>query len=208
MKVLSHLIDNVPTSTRRKSTVLPRSILFIFCLLSGSLVFAQSLYQSNSYQGLVTDNRARKVGDTITVMVIEAASASSSTDSQTDGSTSLSAGVSSLKKNHTGSISLNRGYTNGGQITRSGKLLARVTVLIKEITANGDYKVEGKQIITINKEKQTISIKGIVNRNTIRPDNTVMSNYLANMQVVYDGKGPLGKDKKPGLLIRIFRIFF
>lgn len=184
------------------------SVFVLVVFICSTPLIAQSLYKPTTYQGLVTDNRARKIGDTITVMVVEAASASSSTDSQTDGSSKFSAGISSLKRNHSGSLSLNRGYTNGGQITRSGKLLARVTVTIKNITASGDYQVEGKQVISINKERQTISITGIVNRNTIKADNTVMSNYLADMRVVYDGKGPLGKDKKPGLLIRFFRIFF
>lgn len=180
----------------------------VIALLASSSVFAKSLYHPNSYEGLVTDNRAHKVGDTITVLVMEEASALSATDSSNDGSTSFSADVSSTKRDHSGKLSLKRNYENGGEITRTGKLLARVTVTVTGVTSSGDYRVEGAQIITINKEKQTISVTGVVNKNSIRDNNTVMSTYLADMNLVYDGKGPLGKDRKPGLLVRILRMLF
>ena len=53
-----------------------RAPLLLFAALS-SAAGADSLYRPGSYQALTSDLRARRVGDLITVMVYESASASS-----------------------------------------------------------------------------------------------------------------------------------
>lgn len=42
----------------------------------------------------------------------------------------------------------------------------------------------------------------------IKPDNTVLSSYVANAEVKFDGKGPLNSKQRQGILTQVFNILF
>jgi flagellar L-ring protein precursor FlgH len=98
-------------------------------------------------------------------------------------------------------------FAGGGQIERSGTLLARLSVKIEGVDANGNFIVSGEQLIVINNEKQAIRVSGLIRPDDIAADNTVPSWRVAGADIQLLGKGLLSKKSSPGLLTRLLSLF-
>lgn len=152
------------------------------------------------------DHRARRPGDILTVLIVEAASATESAQTSTSKSDGLSASVSSPA--HVGQQwqgSLGDDFAGAGQIQRSGQLVAQLSIVVDRIDGNGNLWVSGEQEIVINGERQRIRLKGMVRPDDIGPDNTVPSWRVSHAQIAFVGKGVLGGSQSPGLVTRILR---
>ena len=62
--------------------------------------------------------------------------------------------------------------------------------------------------MTLNAEKQRILFRGLVRPADVQPDNTVLSAFIADAAIVFEGKGVIGDKQRPGLITRIFRFLF
>jgi flagellar L-ring protein precursor FlgH len=162
-------------------------------------------------RSMVEDYRARQVGDLLTIVVQESATATSTANTKSSKSDSASFGggtglLSRFLKDFGASSS---GSSSGqGQTSRTGSLATRLTVVVKEILANGNLVIEGTRIVTINKETQKITLTGTVRQQDISPDNSVSSIQVANAAIQFDGKGTVGDRQKKGIIGRIFDLIF
>lgn len=169
-----------------------------------------SLFGKNN-RTLFEDIKASRVGDTITILVQESASASSSANTKTsksdsaafNGGTGLLGGL--LKSF---GASANTSSDGQGQTNRSGSLVTRLTVVVKEVLPNGNLMVEGSRIVGVNAEKQKVVISGILRPQDVATDNTASSVSLANATVQYDGKGTVGAHQRRGLITSLFSWIF
>jgi flagellar L-ring protein precursor FlgH len=177
------------------------------CALAGGLagpVSADQLYTGGSWAGIASDNRARGVNDIVSVLIYEAASASNSVTNKSSKQTSLTGGLSVGSINESGDLKLGGGYNGAGEVQRSDKLVATMAAQVVEITANGDFLIEGHQTIHVNGENRIIEVRGLVRPVDISSANTVPSSRLANAQINYDGKGFVSRSAKPGIINKIF----
>lgn len=184
-----------PHGPRQRVAVIAAGLL---CALAAH-VAAQSLYDEKTYQTLASDHKAFRVGDLITVQVIEQSSASTSTDTSTQRTNSVTAGVStSLASNHqvNGSLSLGGSFDGGGTTQRANKLLATLSVTVREVLPNGDLKVAGEQLLTVNGEQHRVNLQGQIRPQDISTDNLVLSNRLADAHIDYVGDGDLSDRQK------------
>ena len=187
-------------------------LLVIACLilaLSPVLVGADSLYQESTFRSLTADHRAYRVGDALTVLVLENASASSSADTTTNKTGGFGVtvhGVNGATPIRTYGVDLNEESSGTGKIQRSGKLLAQLTVNVKALAPNGDLFVAGTQLIEVNGEKQSIVLEGRVRPVDISDGNTVASSRLADAKISYVGDGVISERQRPGFLIRILSL--
>ena len=69
---------------------------------------------------------------------------------------------------------------------------------------NGNLIVEGYRQRMITREMRTLKVMGIVRPADIGPLNTVQSQYLANLHITYDGRGPESSYTNQGWGGRIF----
>src|SRR6185295_1616888 len=104
-------------------------------------------------RSLFADRRAHASGDVLTVLISEVASVSATAQTKTNKSESANANL----LQHDGEMQLaNVGiegkFAGGGQIERSGTLLARLSVRIDSVDSNGNLLVSGEQLIVINNE--------------------------------------------------------
>ena len=175
---------------------------FLFMSVLFNQAWAGSLYDANEYHPLAADNKAWRVGDNLTVLVIENAQASASANTSTNKEGSLSGNLKSTNSNHTGLLDLTEDFKGGGTVTRTGKLLAQVTVSVQAIQPNGDLDVKGEQLIELNNEKQHIALEGRIRPQDIANDNTVPSTRVSNTRISYVGQGVLGEKQRPGILTR------
>ena len=190
--------------------------LILICFFLGtSMVSAKkgmTIYQASIF----ADKKARQVGDLLTILVIERASASreaktkTSRTSDRNGKLGAFVGLPTRGLGATGnilpegiSLSSASNFDGLGSTEQSDALDATVSVVVTEVLANGTLVIEGQRQITVNGEQQTLIIKGMVREQDVSANNTVMSTSLANAEISYQGKGMISRQQKPGLLSRL-----
>jgi flagellar L-ring protein precursor FlgH len=90
-----------------------------------------------------------------------------------------------------------------GSTQQSDTLDATVSAIVTQVMPNGSLTIEGQRQITVNGEKQTLHVKGIVRDQDISARNTVVSTSLANAEITYEGEGMISRQQKPGLISRL-----
>jgi flagellar L-ring protein precursor FlgH len=176
---------------------------FAFFLLSiAAVASADNLVDVNNYRALVGDNKAWRVGDNLTVQIVENAAASSTTNTSAgkDGSVGFSLNATNTRKS--GTAGLKEDFEGGGRIDRGGKFIAQITSTVTKIEPNGDLLIKGDQQMKINNEMQRITIEGRVRPQDVAFDNSVVSTRVGNALIAYEGEGVLAEKQKPGILTR------
>jgi flagellar L-ring protein precursor FlgH len=178
---------------------------------------AASLWPANGGRSMLADRRAERVGDILTVVVSEIATATSSaTKSQTRDSTLEEAVNSFLYPpaatgllSHNGSMPLSSAankstYTGGGQVNNSQSLIARAAVLVTDVLPNGNLVIEGARQVTFSGETQYVVLRGIVRPDDIVTGNTVLSSNIADARVEFLSEGNLTDAQKRGWLSKLY----
>jgi len=165
---------------------------------------------------LFTTQKARQVGDIVTINIVESSSATNNATTQTGRSSSVSGGLENLFGweqdyaasdnffNPFGSIKggLESTFDGSGSTSRAGKLNAFMTARITEILPNGDYRIVGSRDVTVNNDKQILILSGLVRSKDISADNVVLSTYIADARITYSGAGVIQDKQQPGWAAR------
>jgi flagellar L-ring protein FlgH len=184
-------------------------IIFAFMVVFSCESYATSMYSESNYVSLVSDKVARNIGDGVTVLIYESASASASNNTETNRKTDVKVGVVDANQNPDNrSIGIDSNFNGGGDLNRTGNLLAKITARIKEIDDNGEMLIEGQQFIELNDDKQTITLSGRIRKEDIGPNNTVVSTRLSDAKIKYLTEGTLADRQKPGWITRFFDWIF
>jgi len=153
---------------------------------------AESLYDPATYRPLVADQKAYRKGDVLTVHVVETSSATTTTDTATQRRNNLEASLRLLDGKKWGASAGVAGeFAGGGATQRANRLLATLTVTVREVLPNGDLQVGGEQLLTVNDEKQRVNLSGRVRPQDVTADNVVLSTRLADASIDYAGEGDL-----------------
>ena len=176
-----------------------------------------SIWQSAS-SSLTEDLKARRRGDTVTIVISETASASKEAKTGTSRDSSVSAGIPNLmglenngfiKNNFADlakliSASTNSTFKGAGSTSRQENLNATITARVVDVLPSGNLMIEGRRNIRVNEEDQIIVLEGTVRSRDIAPDNTVNSIYIADARISYSGRGIISDRQSPGWLMNIF----
>jgi len=173
-------------------------------LLLGGPAAAADLYANSEWAAMASDRQASRVGDSLTVVIFENAVASNTAQNGTDRQTRLAGQISGGSLSETGQLSLEGDLERRGQTARSGKIVAQISVTVDAILPNGDLRVSGQQLLSINGERTHLRLKGRVRRADISSGNSVLSTRLADVEIDYDGTGFVTRGSKPGIVDRIF----
>jgi flagellar L-ring protein FlgH len=165
---------------------------------------AQDLYGGGNWPAMAADRRASAVGDTITVVVAQVSESANSTQNSSRKATDLSGSLRAGSVNEGGELSLGGGYTGRGEVRRSERLVAQLSVTVEAVLPNGDYRILGRQRMHVNGEETVIAVRGRIRAADIRSDNSILSSRIADAEIDYDGKGFVSRSAKPGLINRIF----
>lgn len=195
-----------------------KTLFLMFSLAACGLAAAQSKPNPGSLWSDATSNPlldriARNAGDILTVIISETSSATltakttaAKQDSTTVDPVRLFSWLS-LTPNALTTSATNSNSGDGATL-QNGRLTARVTVLVKQAHPNRTLVIEGTRTVVINKETQTFRLSGIVRRDDIRPDNTLLSEKIAEAQIAMEGKGLLNERQRRGILTRILDWLF
>lgn len=190
--------------------------LLISCVILTALassVSAESLWldPKNLTTSVYADARAAKVGDIVTVIIEESAQSTqqASTDASKNSQLKTGPGVGQfLDKIPLLQYSGGDSIKASGTTTRSSNFTTRMSAVVTKVLDNGNLEIEGTRQIETNKEKETVKLTGVIRKQDIQPDNTVLSAYVADAQITHMGNGPIGSRQKEGLISKIFKILF
>jgi flagellar L-ring protein precursor FlgH len=186
---------------------LPLCASALVVLLAAPGAGADTLYKPGTYQAMTSDLRVRHVGDLITVMVYESASASSTADTSAGRDASVGVDVQGTGKGFAAGIKSSNQTDGRGRTQREGKVLAQITVTIREMRANGELVVAGEQLLDINNERQQISVEGSIRPQDVSDTNVVLSTRIANARIRYSGQGDLADKQRPAWWQRFLTLF-
>jgi len=170
---------------------------------------AESLWSDNS-KDLYQDYPDYELGDIITVVIEEDASAIQSANSDASQSSEYSAkkGGGLLDFLPFFDFSYSDSESADGETQRSGTLQADITTQVVDLEKNGNLKIEGKKRVKINGEIQTIVLEGVIRPQDINFDNEVSSKRVSNANIEYEGEGVVGDKQDSGLLTKLFNFIF
>ena len=180
-------------------------------LLSGGAAAGKTpLIDFDTGASLVTNMKAHRVGDLLTIIITENASANAGSKTKADNKSEHSggAGLGFLSFIQPWELSVENKYKGDGDTERSGSLRAEITARIVEVLRNGDLRITGTRMININGEKQLIEITGVCRPRDIAPDNTIMSTYISDAQIAYNGSGMVTDTAQPGVVTKIINWLF
>lgn len=158
------------------------------------------------------DVRAGSVGDIVTIVVSDQASASATGTTNTSRQSSGNAQISSLAGtlaagNPLGSLldfSNQRKLQGQGETNRAMTLTTTVSARVVAMTPNGLLAVEGMKQTVVNSERQTIVVRGLIRPVDVTPGNIIRSDQISDLTLEVNGKGVVNDAiKRPFVLYRI-----
>jgi flagellar L-ring protein precursor FlgH len=174
---------------------------------------AESLWKDSKSApaAMYSDKKACKVGDIVTIVIVESATSSQQASTDTSKNSELESGPGVgplLEKIPLFKYSGGDSMKAAGSTSRTSKFTAKMTAVVTKIDESGNLEIEGTRLVQTNKEKEEIKLTGKVRPQDIDTDNTVLSTYIANAAITHLGSGPIGSRQKEGLISKIFKILF
>lgn len=173
-----------------------------------------SIYQPGFDVRLFEDGRARRVGDTLTVNLVENSNATKSADNKVNRTSSFSASAPVLMGmdmaklmgggNPMASLDATSAFNGKGSANQSNALNGNVTVTVVEVLPNGNLKVQGEKRLGLNQGNEYIKLSGIVRPIDIDTNNSVDSTRIADATMIYNGDGAIADGSRVGWLQRLF----
>lgn len=167
-----------------------------------------SLWQDRS---VVSDLRAGRLNDLVTIRIAESTNAISKADVTTarDGTNKLGTGGLFGKVALLGTIADTRStgttnkYKGGGTTGRSAMFTTTITARVVRVLNNGNLIFEGFRDIQLNNETQRLYIAGMLDPLRLDRDNSITSGQVAELRVAYGGQGIVDETLKPGVISRL-----
>lgn len=169
-----------------------------------------SLWQSGS-RTFFKDQRARNIGDILTVKVSISDKAAFDNSSERTRASSDSSGVGGALGTAIDTIALPAGmaasdlasttgassYKGTGTIDRSESLSTNVAAVVTQLLPNGNLVIEGRQEVRVNYEIRELVVAGVVRPEDIAADNTIESTKIAEARISYGGRGQISDVQQP-----------
>ena len=161
---------------------------------------------------IASDVHARNIGDLVTIVVLDQASATSQGTTTQQRTSSANATVSSLfgaKSPHNALTNLanmsgQQQLKGQGTTSRQTTVSTTVSARVSRVLPNGDLIVEGDKLISINSEFQTVSLRGIVRPVDLGAGNSISSNQVEDLEVRINGRGVVNDAiRRPNFLYRL-----
>jgi flagellar L-ring protein precursor FlgH len=163
------------------------------------------------YASLYEGTRARRVGDPLTIVLVETTSTSKSAGSKTarDGGASITpptAGPLSFLNPDALKASSQSSFNGQGNATQTSTLAGEVSVTIVEVRPNGTALVRGEKRLLLSQGQEWIQFAGIVRLADIDADNRVASSRVADARIEYAGNGAVQRASREGWLSKFFNM--
>ncbi len=181
-----------------------------------------SLWSSNR-SAFFEDQRAKDIGDILTVTIDMENEAEMESTSSRSRSAGENAGINNLAgfedtlsskllpdgANLATLLDLNSTSNNNntGSTESEDELTLRVAAVVSQILPNGNMVITGRQEVRVNYEKRILEVAGVIRPEDIGIDNSIAHDKIAEARIGYGGKGYISDVQKPRLGQEILDIF-
>lgn len=184
--------------------------------LLGALTWSEGVSQDmreNLARSLFSDQKANRVGDAVTILVVETSSASSDAKTTSSRESGLSASetgkVASKSLPEVGlTVGIGNSFKGAGGTSTQGSVRAKLSARVDSVLANGNLFISGSRTIIINGEEQLIQITGVVRPSDIQSDNSIYSYNISEATIIFKGNGIVSRVQEPGWLTKFFHWIF
>jgi flagellar L-ring protein precursor FlgH len=175
------------------------------------------------------DERARAVGDIVTVNVniadqaqvqdatnesrntTENANLSNFFGAEAAGASGVS-GLGHIFKNVDPAKLVNlgsqNGFTGSASTDRQDTISTTIAAIVTQVLPNGNLVIYGNQEVRVNNEVRDLTISGIIRRVDITSNDTINQNQIAEERISYGGRGQLTQMQQPPYGDQLYNILF
>lgn len=173
-----------------------------------------SLFQSVGYRPSFEDRRARHVGDTVTIQIVETVTASQKSTSTVNRNTSVDSSIKALPDQTLAGLgkldigaSTNNNFSGKGGTESANTFLGSITTTVVEVLPNGHMLVTGEKQIGVNQNVDVLRFSGTVDPRLVQPGSIISSQQVANVRIESRGRGAQGEAQTVGWLSRLLLSF-
>jgi flagellar L-ring protein precursor FlgH len=175
------------------------------CLLAPAASRADSIWQRHNFFSsfLYVDNRARRTGDIVTVVIVENTGIGNSDQrnlkksSDTGGGLGLKGDITgtnqgavrTAKSDLTVDVNSSRAFNGSSAYNINQTFADTMTCTVVGVQPNGNLMIEGFRQRTVTREARTLRVSGVIRPLDIAFDNTIPSTFVGNLQIQYLGRG-------------------
>ena len=171
-----------------------------------------SIYMAGYDNRLFEDHTARRVGDILTVNLLERTNSIKRAQNRDSKSDTISAslptlfglGALLLGGDMKTSMLSEKEFEGQGDVLQNNQLTGLISVTVVELLPNGNLKIRGEKRVTLNQGDEFIRLSGIVRPVDIKPTNIIDSEKIADATFMYTGEGSLNDANTHGWLSRAF----
>jgi flagellar L-ring protein FlgH len=169
-----------------------------------------SLWRTGS-RAFFKDQRARLIGDILTVRVRVADRANINNQTQRSRQNSEDLGLDSVfgleqkidkvfpGADPTNLVQAESGASSrgAGSVRRQEEITTDVAAIVTQVLPNGNLVIEGKQEVRVNFEVRELIVAGVIRPEDIEAGNTVDSSKIAQARIAYGGRGQITDVQQP-----------
>lgn len=169
-----------------------------------------SLWTGGGVSDLSGDNKARKVNDTVVILIAVNTTAAQSGDVnsqrafQTSSAiTGLAGDINTKGVNPLFNANSSTSLKGSGATDSSTTFQTTMTAQVVAVLPSGNLVVEAQRKIFMNNQHEDVTVRGVLRPQDIGSDNTVPSTALSNLEIEMKGKGIIADStRSPNFLTR------
>ncbi|MCK9541966.1 MAG: flagellar basal body L-ring protein FlgH [Novosphingobium sp.] len=174
---------------------------------AGGGIFDASAGYASLYEGM----RARRVGDPLTILLVERTTAAKSVRSKSGRSgsaaiTQPTSGPLDFLKADALKMGSNSSFNGQGDAGQTSTFSSTLSVTIAEVRPNGTALVRGEKRMLLSQGDEWVRFSGIVRLADVDQDNRITSARVADARMEYSGKGALQRASRQGWLGQFFNM--
>lgn len=218
-------IGKAPDMTRIENPVLEKSYQPVSLPMPAPQTASakpNSLWQSGR-QTFFKDQRARQIGDILTVMIDIEDEAELENSSSRSRSASESAGLDSLlgyeqsldrilpeavDNSSLAGADSDSAHNGTGSIEREEDIELKIAALVTQILPNGNMVIHGRQEVRVNFEKRILELDGVIRPEDISNTNSISYEKIAEARISYGGEGQITDVQQPRYGQQLYDIVF
>jgi len=151
-----------------------------------------------------TDYKASRLNDLVTIIVLQNTTAQATGNTSTQRDFNTQSGISGLA-GHISTSGISNLLTANSSTKLKGSGSTDASTVMKTnlagqviaVLPNGNMVVEAQRMVTINSQKETMIVRGVLRPGDVSPDNSALSTALANLEIELKGKGVVSDANRP-----------
>lgn len=155
-----------------------------------------AIYNRGMDMALFEDIKARRVGDILTVLLVEETSGQKSSDNNLTQTAAINIGAPTLGGRSypdvAAGMNSNSNVTGESGSSQSNSLNGSIAVTVIDVLPGDNLLVQGEKWIQINQGKEYIRLHGIIRQRDVAPNNTILSTQVADARIEYSSSGATG----------------